>query len=114
LVATGKTQSAAQRALLAQEGSKATTHTPGPWYCKPTAGDHDFLIYPEGPGNAIAIVRDFDEANARLIAAAPELLAACEVAQDALMAALPHADRIRDILFPALREAQAAIAKATT
>jgi hypothetical protein len=71
-----------------------TTHTPGPWYWQPTAGNHDFLICPEGPGNTIAIVRDFDEANARLIAAAPELLAAIqrivndnEPGEDALLTA---------------------------
>lgn len=57
-------------------------HTPGPWTHKATAGNHDFIIYSEAEdsGRDIALVRDFDEANARLIAAAPELLHACELA----------------------------------
>lgn len=53
-------------------------HTPGPWTYKATAGDHDFAIYPEATGRDVALVRDFNEANARLIAEAPamrELLA---------------------------------------
>lgn len=51
-------------------------HTPGPWMYKATAGHHDFAVYPEATGRDVALVRDADEANARLIAAAPELLAA--------------------------------------
>jgi hypothetical protein len=55
------------------------THTPGPWYvndrCIEAAG-------PEGPRDVtVAVVHapeDQRDANARLIAAAPELLAACE------------------------------------
>ena len=49
-------------------------HTPGPWLSKATAGNHDFAIYPEATGRDVALVRDFHEANACLIAAAPELL----------------------------------------
>ncbi len=54
-------------------------HTPGPWTYQATAGDHDFSVYSETyqRGRDIALVRNFDEANARLIAAAPELLEAC-------------------------------------
>jgi hypothetical protein len=51
-------------------------HTPGPWTHKATAGDHDFAVYPEATGRDLALVRDFNEANARLIAAAPEMLEA--------------------------------------
>jgi hypothetical protein len=51
-------------------------HTPGPWAYQATAGNHDFAIYPEATGRDLALVRDFNEANARLIAAAPDLLAA--------------------------------------
>lgn len=53
-------------------------HTLGPWQYQPTAGNHDFLIYSESDGRDIALVRDSNEANARLIAAAPELLNALE------------------------------------
>jgi hypothetical protein len=45
--------------------------------------------------------------------AAPELLAACKSGLDALLAALPHADRIHDILQPRIEQLRAAIAKAT-
>lgn len=53
-------------------------HTPGPWTHKATAGDHDFAVYPEATGRDVALVRDFNEANARLIAAAPEMLEALQ------------------------------------
>lgn len=61
------------------------SHTPGPWMYQATAGDHDFLIYPESTGRDVALVRDFNEANACLIAAAPEMY---EALQD-LVKALP-------------------------
>ncbi len=50
-----------------------TTHTPGPWAYSPYAGQHDYGVYAEATGRDVALVRDFDEANARLIAAAPEM-----------------------------------------
>lgn len=51
-----------------------TKHTPGPWQHQPAAGNHAFLIYSEATGRDLALVRNFDEANARLITAAPDLL----------------------------------------
>ena len=60
------------------------THTPGPW--KFTRLPHQFAIYREdGSGQAIATVTR--EEHARLIAAAPELLAALKEARRALIAA---------------------------
>jgi hypothetical protein len=63
-------------------------HTPGPW----TIGEPQvhmmsgWQFYPIGPtGNAIAVASIQDahsDANAALIAAAPDLLAACEVLLD--------------------------------
>lgn len=54
-----------------------TKHTPGPW----TAGNGGPLKdWPEVSANGKVIARLFDlntEADARLVAAAPELLAAC-------------------------------------
>lgn len=51
-------------------------HTPGPWRYQPTAGNHDYSVYAEqGNGRDVALVREFHEGNARLIAAAPDLLA---------------------------------------
>jgi len=61
------------------------THTPGPW--KFTRLPHQFAIYREdGSGQAIATVTR--EEHARLIAAAPELLAALQMSQTALRLAL--------------------------
>jgi len=54
-----------------------TSHTPGTWHA------HDGQIYPEETGKTLALIPYFDaenkeqEANAKLIAAAPELLDAC-------------------------------------
>lgn len=42
-------------------------HTPTPWEYRATAGDHDFAVYDEATGHDIALVRDFNEANAELI-----------------------------------------------
>lgn len=62
-------------------------HTPGPWEVKATTypiadtGDHDTQFDIRANGKAFAYVHDGDEtaeANARLIAAAPELLEALQ------------------------------------
>jgi hypothetical protein len=45
-------------------------------------------------------------------AAADDMLAALRQARDGLLAAFPHADRIRDILQPTIEAVRAAIAKA--
>lgn len=63
-----------------------TTHTPGPWACTYTSNHaHDYrLTQPSGqplPVKAEANDRSEQRANARLIAAAPELL---QVLQDVL------------------------------
>jgi len=53
--------------------------TPGPWGYSPTAGNHDFAVYSEAGGRGdVALVRDFNEANAKLIAHAwliPQMVA---------------------------------------
>lgn len=67
-----------------------TTHTPGKWYTK--KGGHDFHINSEsGSGNDIALVRQYKdlseaEANARLMAAAPELLEALREMEESAVA----------------------------
>jgi len=48
-------------------------HTPGPWEYQPLAGNHDHAIYSEPDGVDLALVRNNHTANARLIAAAPEM-----------------------------------------
>lgn len=87
----------------------SATHTPGPWTHNATAGDHDFAVYPEATGRDVALVRDFNEANARLIAAAPELLR-CLTGLTGLAAMRPG--HLQDYKA-AVIEARAAIAKAT-
>lgn len=61
----------------------ASTHTPGPWLVVGTPRDHEGDAYvaiqtPAGAFDLIApgVMRDRHAANARLIAAAPDLLAA--------------------------------------
>ena len=77
------------------------THTPGPWTVD-GYGDHEVDIY---AGDVlICAMRDGDtdpndtalEADARLIAAAPELLAALRVADDALDFAQAQVDSDKD------------------
>jgi len=65
-------------------------HTPGSWISKPTAGHNTHgqsVIYSEKDGNDIAIIYD-GEANAQLIAAAPELLEALKTIMDIYHAAI--------------------------
>lgn len=57
-------------------------HTPGPWLALPTVAPRGWNIEARGCTYTVAIARDGtgapeNEANAHLIAAAPELLAAC-------------------------------------
>jgi len=49
-------------------------HTPGPWYSKNSAGDHQGLIIEEATGKTVALT--YDTKDASLVAAAPKLLAA--------------------------------------
>ena len=80
-------------------------HTPGPWVVD--AAQYGYIITAKGGAYDIAVVRDIgnedNKANARLIAAAPELLAALKRATD-LLARYDHDD--------AWRQARAAIAEA--
>lgn len=61
---------------------KPTPHTPGPWPLTVHEGDSYRLTLITAQGNHYATT--FDPAAARLIAAAPELLAALKGAQEAL------------------------------
>lgn len=69
-----------------------TSHTPGPWTATDTP---PFRIRAEGEGMSVAVAFQFRDgapdrdiaqvnANARLIAAAPDLLAACQLALNTL------------------------------
>lgn len=83
-----------------------TKHTPGPWHTD--AGQsfyvfaHGSLMEQAGVNNGPFVCNASTQANARLIAAAPELL-------DALAALLEDQ---RDASPPVLAQARAAIAKA--
>jgi hypothetical protein len=96
------------------------THTPGPWYVREQddidAEGNGYVwavkgeshgSYIQNPGHANS------EANARLMAAAPEMLKALEELLD-LTALMPNSDdAVNDPeLEPALERARAAIAKA--
>lgn len=66
-----------------------TEHTPGPWYFNPRNDPRQPQIASETTGHSIAVVYDHttdDEkrANARLIAAAPDLLEAAEALLEAI------------------------------
>jgi hypothetical protein len=86
------------------------THTPGPWTLQPIGDETEFNILGAGR-ELIATVSDND---ARLIAAAPELLAALEEVMD-------HSERAQEQGHygglhphgPILERARAAIRKAT-
>ena len=94
-----------------------TTHTPGPWAFKMTGWQtNPAAVYsPRRPGAVACIPArtsvplDEQSANARLIAAAPELLAALESAQ-AWIARAGYTDR--DKWQSVQEQARAAIAKA--
>ena len=113
---------------LKDVGDKQMTHTPGPWYVKtvPTSIGHCHKIQPVNaclyvdyrgiraadPKTAIA------EANARLIAAAPDLLESLEdsvLCIDAARQTIFKADGIIDhrTISAHLEKARAAIDKAT-
>jgi len=50
-----------------------TQHTPATWYQRPTGSDQN-AVASENTGETIAVVYHDNEANARLIAAAPDML----------------------------------------
>ena len=98
-----------------------TKHTPGPWHIihEPTLSTYHIrvedldaapvasLFYSSG-GSRPQLSRELIDANARLIAAAPDLLAACE-------AIMPHLDSDLNAHEPWVKEISAmaaAIAKA--
>lgn len=105
-----------------------TKHTPGPWVMKLLPSNGNFTV--EGPsrngpdsetnrpwiadtGDSAYIQRDEREANARLISAAPELLAALEETNAALLQYLTGVGSKKDARNR-YEIGCAAIAKATT
>lgn len=96
-------------------------HTPGPWAINGVVAPDDIADLKLEPAVTagefyVATAHDFGDsgatsaANARLIAAAPDLLAACEALDGALREQAPSPNAIRD---PAIAAMRAAIAKAS-
>jgi len=109
--------------------NETMTHTHGPWeleHCRNEDGSKFITINGQGPHGAwLADIQAGDVngkptdvtekhlANARLIAAAPELLAALEDAEFLLRKAGLMAGPMRDSFNRSASDARAAIAKAT-
>jgi hypothetical protein len=100
---------------MRMETNMSTTHTAGPWAAETNAAG---LKVKSAEGDIIATPSGFDvgqekaEANARLIAAAPEMLAALHRADAALSLLMATGNGDRHDLS-ALESIRAAIAKAT-
>lgn len=102
-------------------------HTPGPWEYYPARNYKGFEIAPKETGPSLARCMAFGvnmtiecynfpgdaEANARLIAAAPELLEACKALVDYIEDDNPGGAACDAWLVGLLGKARAAIAKAT-
>jgi hypothetical protein len=84
------------------------------WNYQPLAGKHDFAVYNEETGGDVALVRNFDEPNARLIAAAPDLLAAAQAAVEFFDIFEEQSEAAFGDWHGRRERARAAIAKATT
>lgn len=108
-----------------ETAAAAVTHTPGPWGLCHRGDYSDFGGFSQiilGPDNTrrIAAVHSSDaetEANARLIAAAPELLRAldklCDDCEQAAYHLTRHGERTRaEALDERIEQARAVIAKA--
>ena len=97
--------------------SEQAKHTPGPWTLEPSCirgGDRSRSLVICGPGRVSGrspAEHGEDEANARLIAAAPELLQACREALADLEGYL--AEWETDPALETVQELRAVIAKAT-
>ncbi|MCD9005201.1 hypothetical protein LDO31_02930 [Luteimonas sp. XNQY3] len=94
-----------------------SAHTPGPWQYVATEYPRGWLIEARDGTYTIAVVRDgsgsvANEANARLIAAAPELLEAL-ILLEREMVASGNAKAADYGWKPAIEKTRAAIAKAT-
>lgn len=101
-----------------------SAHTPGPWFVTSSGQPHDLVTstHDDGLDDDVCEVYggndDSDEvraANAHLIAAAPELLAALKEAERALTVAVRHACDMPDFdpgEHHVIKAARAAIAKA--
>jgi hypothetical protein len=94
-----------------------TTHIPGPWSCSQESADPEWWIVTIPGGLIVANVNAHhrQEANARLISAAPELLDCLKMAEDVLSRHPFSTEIWRNGLHPAngVDMIRTAIAKAT-
>lgn len=91
-------------------------HTPGPWHLakETTRGQfvRDYRIRDKADGLIATLGPVDQDANAALIAAAPDLLAALEALDFCLDSTTPEMQRAMALIRPAREQAKAAIAKA--
>jgi len=87
-----------------------TKHTPGPWRVE-EYGNGGAVVIGEARAREVIAV-SLTERNANLIAAAPDLLAACEAFVEAEHAAILDGQRAFSMYIDAIDAAKAAIAKA--
>lgn len=96
-----------------------SAHTPGPWAHHP---EDNIIAAPDGRGliewqaRSVHVSIEERDANARLIAAAPELLEALKgalAAWDRLYPSMPVNEAYEDCEFREMQRARAAIAKVT-
>ena len=89
------------------------THTPGPWrqggvkeFC--STGKCREIVADEGHICLVYGTEDEDnKANARLIAAAPDLLEACELFENWMLGPFPHSDsKVLEIVTAAIKRAK--------
>ena len=97
-----------------------TQHTLGPWIVQSVKSDRHTLVYKRiiAGREAVAFAGVYDghdaEANARLIAAAPELLGAANMALDVMEISEVHFTMKSQCGLDPKKRLKAAIAKATT
>ena len=94
--------------------SDETKHTPGPWCAWRPIGEEWAVTENKHDGvMPMRIANEIDrEADARLIATAPELLAALKDCEEALHLATTPLPEDREEVFSAQRKARAAIKRA--
>jgi hypothetical protein len=86
-------------------------YTPGPWISRPILGENfrAAIKARTAPGGIALTLRGLGEieedANARLIAAAPELLEALKAIDDLLKGDLPVTQEVKEIARPAIAKA---------
>lgn len=89
-------------------------HTPGPWNYN--EGTRDVIVSKNGYNDVLIAqlykIGSQHEANARLIAAAPELLEACKAALEVLILTTPKSDKATSHKCAAITLVTIAIAKA--